>query len=133
MTTAAGDRADGVSAVQWTTTLTVVRLALVLAASHLAVLAVRPDPTPTELAIFEGVVLVALVANELRETRSLAQSASLGVVVVAVVGGAWLALWVGLGLLPTTLLFAVVIVVCSYGLYRYHLLVLGRAEGANEH
>jgi hypothetical protein len=110
------------------TPLTVFRVGVALALLHLAVLAIAPEPTPPEIAVFEGVVCLALVAVELFETRSLARSLALGLAFGAIVGSCWLALWWGLSLWAVATALAVGAILLIYSGHRYQLVTLGLVE-----
>lgn len=112
--------------------LTVFRLALAVAALHLAALAIRPDPALLELAAFEGIVGVSLVAVEFWTTRSPARALGLALTLGALVGGLLLALSLGGALWVVALVFGAVAALLLYGGHRYQLVALGRVEGSDE-
>lgn len=105
-----------------------------VALAALGVVALRPDPTPGELALFVGAMGAPTLGLQFRyEGRhglSVGQFAASAASFVAVVGGAWLLAWrlhrwqAALALLGVVSLF-------GYGLHRYQLLVLGVLEGSD--
>lgn len=104
-------------------------VASLIAVGHLAFVAVRPTPAAVEIAVVEGVVLLALLAfaavtADRSPGRLLAGTALL---FVGLVGGTWLVaqsrpLW------QASLLFVAAGALLSYGLYRYQLVTLGLVE-----
>lgn len=103
-----------------------------VAVGHLALLvAVPADPASLELALAEaglGVVLLAVFAL----VDSPYTAGLLGLLWLAVVGGAWALTVLVDSLLTATLVFASVFALLSYGLHRYELVAMGLVEAADE-
>jgi hypothetical protein len=102
-------------------------------AGHLALVAVRPSPTPAELAAVELATLAVLATLALAfpHERRLRGLVTLVAFFFAFVGGTWLLLgW--LAPLQVALTLVTAATLCSYGLHRYQLVALDTVEGRDE-
>ena len=113
--------------------LTVFRLALLVAVVHVGFAGLRPAPGVAELLLFEAAIGVFIVATELWHKRSVSRALSAGLAVAAVVGSVLFLLWMQLPLWGTALLFGAGIAALLYGTHRYQLVALGEVQGENEH
>jgi len=127
------DDGTGKTSGQWVPTKLVFWGAAGLALAHLAFIVVRPSPTTVELAGFELVVVLGLGTMEIlnRTERYLRGLAVVAGFFLAFVGGTWLLLD-ELAVLWVTVVLAVVTSLCSYGIHRYQLVILGLVEGTDE-
>jgi len=107
--------------------------AALLAAAHLALVAVRPSPAPAELVAVElaTFAILAAIALAFRHEGRLRALVTLAVFFLVLVGGTWLLLgW--LAPLPVALALVTAVSLCSYGLHRYQLVAVGTVEGRDE-